>query len=155
MGIAAIIPIFCSASVLPEFFVLADFLWNDLWLRFLPYLFSISYSLIPAFKINNIKDPIANAVNNEYEILNKNGRNRSHRSFHKKSANTKNSGKTLVEQKIGIIAAIPIIIHVVFETFVSSSHLFFLKVVNLHAIEAKIRIEIIGVIIGRIKINNM
>ena len=51
MGIAAIIPIFCSASVLPEFFVLADFLWNDLWLRFLPFLFSISYSLFTALAI--------------------------------------------------------------------------------------------------------
>ncbi|MFX0145392.1 MAG: hypothetical protein ACFE9C_15115, partial [Candidatus Hodarchaeota archaeon] len=39
MVLASIIPIFCTVSVIPEFFVLADFLWNDLWVPLLPYLF--------------------------------------------------------------------------------------------------------------------
>ena len=67
MGIAAIIPIFCSASVLPEFFVLADFLWNDLWLPLLPYLFSISYSLFTALAIGSFILLLLNAGISEYE----------------------------------------------------------------------------------------
>ncbi len=69
MGISAIIPIFCSVSVLPQFFVLADFLWNDLWVPLLPYLFSISYSLFTALAIGSFILLFINAGVSEYEQL--------------------------------------------------------------------------------------
>ena len=44
MVIFALLPLFCSIVVLPEYFVLTDFLWNDIWLPILPYP-HIHYSL--------------------------------------------------------------------------------------------------------------
>lgn len=69
MVLASIIPIFCAASVLPGFFALTDFLWNDLWLKFLPLLFSISYSLFTALAIGSFVLLIYNSGISEYEQL--------------------------------------------------------------------------------------
>ncbi len=67
MGLASIIPIFCSVSVIPEFFVLADFLWNDIWVPLLPYLFKISYSLFTALAIGAFILLFYNSGISEYE----------------------------------------------------------------------------------------
>jgi hypothetical protein len=67
MCLAAILPIFCSVSVIPEFFVLTDFLWNDLWVPLLPYLFKISYSLFTALAIGSFILMFYNAGISEYE----------------------------------------------------------------------------------------
>ncbi len=67
MCLAAIIPIFCSVSVIPEFFVLTDFLWNDLWVPLLPYLFKISYSLFTALAIGAFILLFYNSGISEYE----------------------------------------------------------------------------------------
>ncbi|MFX1437771.1 MAG: hypothetical protein ACFFAA_11345 [Promethearchaeota archaeon] len=69
MVLASIIPIFCTVSVIPEFFVLADFLWNDLWVPLLPYLFKISYSLFTALAIGSFILLFYNSGISEYEQL--------------------------------------------------------------------------------------
>ena len=75
--------------------------------------------------------------------------------FHKKTGSSKNSGIMLTVQKIGIIAAKTIINFVIKEIFVSSSQLSFLKVVKRHAKEAKLKIEITGVMIGNTNIKRI
>jgi hypothetical protein len=75
--------------------------------------------------------------------------------FHKKTGSSKNSGIMLTVQKIGIKAAKTIISFVKKEIFASSSQLSFLKVVKRHAKEAKLRIEITGVIIGKTNIKRI
>jgi len=67
MILVLVIPIFCTVSVIPEFFVLADFLWNDLWVPLLPYLFKISYSLFTALAIGSFILLFYNAGISEYE----------------------------------------------------------------------------------------
>jgi len=116
---------------------------------------SCSYSLIPALENKIIKDPIAKAVNREYEIENNKSRLGTQIEFHKKSANTKYSGNTTIEQNMGSEAAIAIRVHVNAEIFVSSSHLFFLIVLNLQANEAKLNTEIRGVINGKANIKRI
>ncbi len=69
MILASLIPIFCAASVLPSFLALADFLWNDLWLPILPYLFSISYSLFTALAFGSFILLLYNSGISEYEQL--------------------------------------------------------------------------------------
>ncbi|NVM36269.1 MAG: hypothetical protein HWN81_11795 [Candidatus Lokiarchaeota archaeon] len=69
MALASIVPIFCAASVLPGFFALTDFLWYDIWLPMLPYLFSISYSLFTALAIGSFILLIYNSGISEYEQL--------------------------------------------------------------------------------------
>ncbi|GAG78136.1 unnamed protein product [marine sediment metagenome] len=61
----------------------------------------------------------------------------------------------LTVQKNGIIAAKTIINFVIKEIFVSSSQLSFLKVVKRHAKEAKLKIEITGVMIGNTNIKRI
>jgi len=67
IALASIIPIFCAVSVLPVFLILADFLWNDLWLPILPLLFSISYSLFTALAIGSFILLLYNSGISEYE----------------------------------------------------------------------------------------
>lgn len=67
MGAVSIIPLFCTVSVIPEFFILAYFLWNVLWLPLLPYLFIISYSLFTALAIGSFITLFYNSGVSEYE----------------------------------------------------------------------------------------
>ncbi|MFX1389005.1 MAG: hypothetical protein ACFE9Z_02965 [Promethearchaeota archaeon] len=67
MGLASIIPIFCSVSVIPEFFVLASFLWNEIWIKLLPLLFIVSYSLFTALAIGSFILLFLNSGISEYE----------------------------------------------------------------------------------------
>jgi hypothetical protein len=69
MGIAAILPVFCSIIVLPEYLILADFLWNDIWIPILPYLYIISYSLFTALAIGSLIILFLNSGISEYEQL--------------------------------------------------------------------------------------
>ncbi len=75
--------------------------------------------------------------------------------FHKNKGNAKNSGIMLMVQKIGIIAAKTITNFVRNEIFESSSQFSFLKLVKRHAKDAKLKMEINGVIIGNTKINRI
>jgi len=75
--------------------------------------------------------------------------------FHKKIGRAKNSGIILAVQKIGITAAKTITIFVNNDVSVSSSQLSFLKVVKRHAKEAKLKIEITGVMIGKTNIKRI
>ncbi len=67
MVLASILPIFCTVSVIPEFFVLTSFLWNRIWLPLLPYLFMISYSLFTALAIGSFVLLFYNSGISEYE----------------------------------------------------------------------------------------
>ncbi|KKK43369.1 hypothetical protein LCGC14_0554190 [marine sediment metagenome] len=69
MSIAAILPIFCSIVVLPEYIKLADFLWNDLWVPNLDLLFTISYSLFTALAIGSLIILFLNSGISEYEQI--------------------------------------------------------------------------------------
>jgi len=110
---------------------------------------------MPELENKITKEPIANEVNKEYEIINNSSRFGSQTTFQRKSAKTKYSGKTTMEQNKGRIAEMTIMIQVKIDIFVSSSHLSFLKVVNLHAKDAKVKTEINGVIKGKTNINRM
>ena len=68
MVLAAIIPIFCTVSIIPEFLALPLFLWN-LWNNVIEYLFSISYSLFTALSIGSLIILFSNSGISEYEQL--------------------------------------------------------------------------------------
>ncbi len=67
MGIAAILPLFCSIVVLPRYFILAEFLWSDIWLPNLKYLYIISYSLFTSLAIGSLIILFSNSGISEYE----------------------------------------------------------------------------------------
>ncbi len=69
MSIAAILPIFCSIVLIPGYFKLADFLWNELWLPNLDLLFTISYSLFTALAIGSLIILLSNSGISEYEQI--------------------------------------------------------------------------------------
>lgn len=67
--LASIIPIFCTVSIIPEFLVLPLFLWNNIWLEIIDYLFIISYSLFTALSIGSLIILFSNSGISEYEQL--------------------------------------------------------------------------------------
>ncbi|MFX0106081.1 MAG: hypothetical protein ACFE75_11405 [Candidatus Hodarchaeota archaeon] len=69
MALSSIIPIFCTASVIRDFFILASFLWNIIWVPILPYLFIISYSLFTALAFGSFIILFYNSGISEYEQL--------------------------------------------------------------------------------------
>jgi hypothetical protein len=69
MVVAAIIPIFCTVSILPEFLELPLFLWNNIWLELIDYLFIISYSLFTALAIGSLIILFSNSGISEYEQI--------------------------------------------------------------------------------------
>ncbi len=69
MVLASIIPIFCTISIIPEFIVLASFLWNDIWLPLLPLILSISFSLFTALAIGALIILFYNSGISEYEQM--------------------------------------------------------------------------------------
>ncbi|MFX1488861.1 MAG: hypothetical protein ACFFBI_06925 [Promethearchaeota archaeon] len=69
MCLAAIVPIFCSVIVLPEFLVLAGFLWLDIWIPHVDLLFSISYALFTALAIGSLIILFSNSGISEYEQI--------------------------------------------------------------------------------------
>jgi hypothetical protein len=69
MVLAAVIPIFCTASIIPEFLALPIFLWNNIWLYLVDYLFKISYSLFTALSIGSLIIMLSNSGISEYEQI--------------------------------------------------------------------------------------
>ena len=69
MVLAALIPIFCTVSIIPEFLALPIFLWNNIWLYLIDYLFKISYSLFTALSIGSLIILFSNSGISEYEQL--------------------------------------------------------------------------------------
>ena len=69
MVLAALIPIFCTVSIIPEFLELPVFLWNNVWLYLIDYLFKISYSLFTALSIGSLIILFSNSGISEYEQL--------------------------------------------------------------------------------------
>ena len=69
MVLASVIPIFCTVSIIPEFLELPLFLWNNIWLYLVDYLFKISYSLFTALSIGSLIILFSNSGISEYEQL--------------------------------------------------------------------------------------
>jgi len=69
MIIAALVPIFCSVSIIPEFLDLPIFLWTELWVPNLNLLFTISYSLFTALAIGSLIILFSNDGISEYEQI--------------------------------------------------------------------------------------
>jgi hypothetical protein len=69
MVIAALVPIFCTISILPEFLELPLFLWSNIWLELIEYLYIISYSLFTALAIGSLIILFSNSGISEYEQL--------------------------------------------------------------------------------------
>ena len=69
MVIAALIPIFCTISIIPQFLELPLFLWSNIWLKIIDYLYIISYSLFTALAIGSLIILFSNSGISEYEQL--------------------------------------------------------------------------------------
>ena len=69
MVLASVIPIFCTVSIIPEFLALPIFLWNNVWLYLIDYLFKISYSLFTALSIGSLIIMLSNSGISEYEQI--------------------------------------------------------------------------------------
>jgi hypothetical protein len=69
MVIAALVPVFCTISILPEFFDLPIFLWTVVWLPNVDLLFTISYSLFTALAIGSLIILFSNDGISEYEQI--------------------------------------------------------------------------------------
>jgi hypothetical protein len=65
----ALLPVFCSVVVLPEYLALSDFLWNIIWIPILPYLYITSYSLFTALAIGSLLILFMSSGVAEYEQL--------------------------------------------------------------------------------------
>ena len=69
MVLASLIPIFCTISILPEFVILAFFLWEVIWLPLLPSLFIVSYALFTSLAIGSLVILFYNSGISEYEQM--------------------------------------------------------------------------------------
>ncbi len=69
MILFSIIPVFCSIIILPQYLILAYFLWNVVWVPFLPLLFRISYAIYTALAIGSLFFLISNRGVSEYEQI--------------------------------------------------------------------------------------
>ena len=69
MVIFAILPLFCTASIIHQYLDLSFFLWNDIWIRVLPYLFIFSYSLFTALAFGSLIILFTNGGISEYEQI--------------------------------------------------------------------------------------
>lgn len=69
MVLASILPIFCTISVIPEYFDLSFFLWNYIWIPLLDHIFIFSYCLCTSLAIGSLFILIINRGVSEYEQL--------------------------------------------------------------------------------------
>ncbi|TFG25227.1 MAG: hypothetical protein EU533_01335 [Promethearchaeota archaeon] len=69
MVLFAILPLFCTVSIIHQYLDLSFFLWNDIWVRVLPYLFIFSYSLFTALAFGSLIILFSNAGISEYEQI--------------------------------------------------------------------------------------
>jgi len=69
MILFSLLPVFCAVCILPDYLALSVFLWEDIWLPLLDYIFIISYCLCTALAIGSLFILISNAGVSEYEQL--------------------------------------------------------------------------------------
>jgi len=67
--LGALVPLFCTISIIPEYLNLPLFLWYTIWDPILPYLFDISYSLFTALAIGSLIILFSNSGISEYEQI--------------------------------------------------------------------------------------
>ncbi len=70
MGIASILPLYCSICIIPSYVALAVFLWFDVWLVLLDTILLISYCLCTALAIGSFVALVSHKGVSEYEELN-------------------------------------------------------------------------------------
>ncbi|MFX1496386.1 MAG: hypothetical protein ACFFBH_02560 [Promethearchaeota archaeon] len=66
---AALIPLFCTISIVPQYLDLPLFLWNKIWWPNIDYIFMISYSLFTALAIGSLIILFSNKGVSEYEQI--------------------------------------------------------------------------------------
>ena len=76
MILFAVLPIFCTVLILPQFLDLPLFLWNNVWDPLLDYIFIFSYCVCTALAIGSLFILIANSGVSEYEQIYSDGRQR-------------------------------------------------------------------------------
>lgn len=69
MGLFSIIPLFCTVSIIHQYLELSLYLWNNIWIPILPYLFIFSYSLFTALAIGSLILLFLNSGISEYEQI--------------------------------------------------------------------------------------
>ncbi|TFG01526.1 MAG: hypothetical protein EU539_13950 [Promethearchaeota archaeon] len=69
MGLFSLLPIFCTICIIPDYLVLPIFLWENIWIPLLPYIFIISICLCTALAIGSLFILIANKGVSEYEQI--------------------------------------------------------------------------------------
>ncbi len=69
MVIAAVLPLYCSFSVIPAYVALAVFLWFNVWLALLDTILMISYCLCTALAIGSFVALVSHKGVSEYEEL--------------------------------------------------------------------------------------
>ncbi|MHA1492092.1 MAG: hypothetical protein ACTSRI_20870 [Promethearchaeota archaeon] len=67
MALSAILPIFCFICILPDYLKLAAFLWEDIWLPLLDWIYIFSYCLCTALAIGSLFILLSNSGISEYE----------------------------------------------------------------------------------------
>ena len=69
MIVFALIPIFCTVSIINQYLTISLFLWNQIWIKILPYLFIFSYSLFTALAFGSLIILFSNQGISEYEQI--------------------------------------------------------------------------------------
>jgi len=67
MVIFAIVPIFCTISIIHQYLDLSFYLWKNIWIPILPYLFIFSYSLFTALAFGSLVILFSNKGISDYE----------------------------------------------------------------------------------------
>jgi hypothetical protein len=67
MIVFGVVPIFCTINIIHQYLNLSIFLWNEIWIKILPYLFIFSYSLFTALAIGSLFILFSNKGISDYE----------------------------------------------------------------------------------------
>lgn len=69
MFLAALVPIFCTISIIPEYLVLSIFLSTQIWIPITKFVYTFSYCLCTALAIGSLFYLIENKGVSEYEVI--------------------------------------------------------------------------------------
>ena len=69
MILFALVPIFCTVSIIDQYLNISLFLWEQIWVKVLPYLFIFSYSLFTALAFGSLIILFLNQGISEYEQI--------------------------------------------------------------------------------------
>jgi len=69
MVLVAVLPIFCTVSIIPEYLVLSAFLTTQIWQPITDFIYTISYCLCTALAIGSLFYLVENKGISEYEVI--------------------------------------------------------------------------------------